>query len=450
MHPATHPESALPARPHRTLKVGRVLRGLAATAVALPLIFGAAACGDSNDDAGTDPNEKVELSVFWWGDDSRAETTKKVLDAYTAAHPNVTFVTTFQGNQGYLDKLSTQAAGGNAPDIFQLDDNMLSELAERKVTLDLTPYVEDKTLDLSKFPESLAKYGVVDGEQAGVALAENTPGLIYNKSKLKEFGVAEPTTGMTWEAFITWAKEVSTKSGGKMPGTMDPSADYKALWVWLRQQGKEFYNGKELGFTAEDLTRWFELWKGARDSGATPTADVIHEGNSSDASKQLVVTGKAATSWVWSNQLAALSKNTKDELGLMAYPGDPSGQWARASMYWSGSSKTKYPDVVADVINYFVNDATAAKTLGIERGITPNLDLRKEVEATLTDANQKTSLAFETEITPKFGAAPTPPPKGHAAVRTLLVSIAESVQYGKATPAQAAQDFLTQAAGKLG
>ncbi len=98
---------------------------------------------------------------------------------------------------------------------------MLSELAERKVTLDLTPYVEDKTLDLSKFPESLAKYGVVDGEQAGVALAENTPGLIYNKSKLKEFGVAEPTTGMTWEAFITWAKEVSTKSGGKMPGTMD-------------------------------------------------------------------------------------------------------------------------------------------------------------------------------------------------------------------------------------
>ncbi len=55
--------------------------------------------------------------------------------------------------------------------------------------------------------------------------------------------------------------------------------------------------------------------EGARDSGATPTADVIHEGNSSDASKQLVVTGKAATSWVWSNQLAALSKNTKDELG---------------------------------------------------------------------------------------------------------------------------------------
>lgn len=133
----------------------------------------------------------------------------------------------------------------------------------------------------------------------------------------------------------------------------------------------------------------------------------------------------------------------------MAYPGDPKGQWARASMYWSGSAKTKHPDVVADVINYFVNDAAAAKTLGIERGITPNLDLRKEVEATLTDVNQKTSLTFETEITPKFGAAPTPPPKGHAAVRTLLVTIAETVQYGKATPAQAAQDFITQAKSKL-
>ena len=36
---------------------------------------------------------------------------------------------------------------------------------------------------------------------------------------------------------------------------------------------------------------------------ATPTADVIHEGNATDISKQLVVTGKAATSWVWANQM---------------------------------------------------------------------------------------------------------------------------------------------------
>ena len=29
----------------------------------------------------------------------------------------------------------------------------------------------------------------------------------------------------------------------KIPGTQDPSADYKAFWVWLRQQGKDLYDG---------------------------------------------------------------------------------------------------------------------------------------------------------------------------------------------------------------
>ena len=37
------------------------------------------------------------------------------------------------------------------------------------------------------------------------------------------------------------------------------------------------------------MTRWFDLWKAARDTRATPTADVIHEGNATDITKQLVV-----------------------------------------------------------------------------------------------------------------------------------------------------------------
>ena len=40
---------------------------------------------------------------------------------------------------------------------------------------------------------------------------------------------------------------------------MDPSADYKEFWMWIRQQGKQFYNDTQLGFTQDDLTRWFTL-----------------------------------------------------------------------------------------------------------------------------------------------------------------------------------------------
>ncbi|WP_432896524.1 ABC transporter substrate-binding protein [Micromonospora matsumotoense] len=439
MHPATSPTAGTPAEPHhRTLAPRRrFLRGLVAAAVAVPLMFGAAACGD--DDAGADG--QVKLSVFWWGGEARAKLTEDALALYTKKHPNVTFEKTWQANQGYFDKLATLTAGGNPPDLFQIDDNYLSEYAGRSTVLDLKSYQDSGKLDVSKFPKSLLEYGVVDGKLAGVASGENTQGLVYNKTLLTSNGLPEPTTGQSWEEHIAWAEQVARKT--KIPGTQDPSADYKAFWVWLRQQGKDLYNGKDLGFTAEDVTKWFELWKGARDRGATPTPDVIHEGNASDVTKQLVVTGKAATSWVWVNQMPDLKKNTKDELGVVAYPGDPSAQWARASMYWSVFKSSKHRDTAVDVINFLANDPEAAALLGTDRGLPSNMDLRAKVSESVTDPAMKQSIQVESELAQKFGQSPQVPIKGHSKVKSELIKAAENVQYKRASPAQAAEQFIT-------
>ncbi|MEU4695348.1 extracellular solute-binding protein [Actinoplanes sp. NPDC023714] len=413
----------------------RFLRTLVAGMLALPLVLGACGGDDSGDDDG-----KVELSFFWWGGEARAELTAKALDLYTAKHPDVTFKKTWQANQGYFDKLATLTAGDDAPDIFQIDDNYLSEYATRNVTLDLTPYQSSGKVDTSKFPEGLWKYGVVDGKLAGLAFGENTQGLVFNKSKLEAAKQPLPTTGMSWEEHIAWAQKAGAAAG--LAGTQDPSADYKAFWVWLRQQGKEMYNGNELGFTAADVQAWFELWKGARDSKATPSADVIHEGNATDITKQLVVTNKALTSWVWANQMPELQKNTQDELGLVAYPGDASKQWPRASMYFSVFRGTDHKDVAADVINFLANDPEAGAILGTDRGLPSNLDIRASVAATTDNASMKQTIATIDELSKSYGPSPTVPPKGHSTVRSELIKAAEEAQYGRATPAQAAEQFF--------
>ncbi|MFI6760585.1 ABC transporter substrate-binding protein [Micromonospora sp. NPDC050417] len=442
MHPATPPMAdERAAHDHRTLFSRRgLISRLVATAITIPLVLGAAACGGEDEPSESAPNTPVELSVFWWGGEARAKLTEDALALYTSKHPNVTFKKTWQANQGYFDKLATLTASGDAPDIFQIDDNFLTEYASRNVTLDLTKYKDDKKLDVTKLPESLWQYGVVDGKLAGIAGGENTQGMVYNKTLLQKHNLPEPTTGMSWADFITWAENVSKVT--KVPGTMDPSADYKAFWVWLRQQNKDLYKGKELGFTADDVTKWFELWKGARDRGATPTADVIHEGNATDITKQLVVTGKAATSFVWANQLPELKKATKDELGVVAYPGDPSAQWARAALYYSVFRGSEHKDVAVDVLNFLVNDPEAGKILGTDRGLPSNLDVRKSVSEGVTDPAMKLSIAVETELAAKFGPSPQVPLKGHSKIRAELIKAAEEVQYGRRTPSASAAAFL--------
>jgi multiple sugar transport system substrate-binding protein len=446
------PETPLadPVRPaHRHRTRSRWLALLTATTVAIPLAL--AGCGgDDENKAAGDPNRKIELQVFWWGGAKRAENTQKVLDLYTQKHPNVTFKIEQQPNAGYFDKLATKAAGGNAPDIFQLDDGSLAEYAQRNVTLDLTKYVKSNAIDTKDIPKGLIDYGVVNGKNAGIAAAQNTPGMIWDKTVAQQYGLEEPQIGWSWEQMISWGEQLNQKSGGQVQGIMDPSADYKALWLWLRQQGKELYttDGK-VAATAEDVTRWFDLWADARKRKAAPTADLIHTANTGDVTKQLVVTKQAGASFLWSNQLAELQKGTQNKLAVSAYPGDPKGQFARASLYWAGSRTTKEPDTVADVINFFVNDPEAAKIQGVERGLPSNLKNRDLVAPTLTDP-EKATVALEAALNDKFGKAPPVPPKGHVKLRAELITAAETVQYGKASSQQAAEDFIAKAKAAVG
>jgi multiple sugar transport system substrate-binding protein len=435
------------ARPTRRQLLAAIGLGVPA-AIALP---GLAGCGGSSGSSGAAPQETgpVQLAVFWWGTQGRADTTDKVLKLYTQKHPNVTFKQQWQGFSGYYDKLSTMAAGGNAPDVFQIDDNGLTDYTARGVCLDLKPYVGNK-IDVGRFPAGLKDSGVVNGKVGGIAAAENTPAMYYDKDIVTQLGLAEPTTGMSWDDIVTFGAQVFQKSAGKIYGTMDPSADYKAFQVWLRQKGKDFYSAAgKFAFGTEDLTAWFQFWSDAAARHATPPADLIHNANGGDVAKQLVQTKKGATSFMWSNQLEALQQGTDHKLGMVTYPGDPKGQWARASMYWSGFSGTKHAGTVASVIDFLVNDPEAAKILGAERGLAPNMEVRGQVSSTLSAPNQ-TSVAFETGLVNKFGSAPPVPPKGHTQVRALLVKAAESVQYKQASPDKAAVSFMSQANAALG
>jgi multiple sugar transport system substrate-binding protein len=261
--------------------------------------------------------------------------------------------------------------------------------------------------------------------------------------------MAEPQIGWSWDQLIDWAADFTARSGGKVYGTMDPSADYKAFWMWIRQSGKQLYNGSQLGFTKEDVVKWFDMWKGARDAKAAPPADIVSVANAGDVTKQLVVTGQAMTSFMWANQMPELAKNSKDELGVVAYPGDPSAQWARASMYLQVTKSFPHKDEAVSLINFLVNNLEAGKILGTERGLPSNLDVRQAVEQSVTDANMKTSITFENDLASKFGQAPPVPPKGHSTVRTELRKAAESVQFAKASSAEAADAFLTAATTAL-
>ncbi|SCL39702.1 carbohydrate ABC transporter substrate-binding protein, CUT1 family [Micromonospora rhizosphaerae] len=440
--PAARPPSARPgADPGRRRFLG-ALSGLPLLATG-----GLAGCGEEEETRVDDG--PIELSVFWWGGPKRAEATEQALGLYSQQNPRVRFRVTWQGLTGYYDRLATQAASGNVPDLFQIDDTVLTEYAQREIVLDLSRYVADNRLDLRGVPQSLARYGQVAERTMAVAAAQTTAALVYNRDLLRRLRMPEPRSGMPWREYVEWAGRVTGASGGRAAGTTDPSGDYRALWLWLRGQGAELYQGRQLGFGSAELLDWFEFWQVARSGRATPNAPLMEQADTGDLSHQLVVTGHGAASFAWAHQLPELQRQTGDELGLASFPGSTAAEWARASMYWAVFRGTRHPDVAVDVINFLTTNVAAGRILGIERGLNASLPVRQVVADGITDQVEKQVTALGTAVNDLLGPAPAPPPKGHAKVRTLLIDAAENVRSGRTGAHAAASRFMAQANAAL-
>src|SRR5687767_2942145 len=84
------------------------------------LFFGLAACSSEETKSGeSDSEEKVELRVAWWGGQARHDKMNELFDLFEEKNPNITVSREFTVENQYAEKFTTQAAGGNAPDVMQ-------------------------------------------------------------------------------------------------------------------------------------------------------------------------------------------------------------------------------------------------------------------------------------------------------------------------------------------
>jgi multiple sugar transport system substrate-binding protein len=386
--------------------------------------------------------------VAWWGGPARADNTQKVLDLYTKAHPNVTFKTQWQGYSGYYDKINTTAAGGNAPDIIQIDNRVLREYANKKLIADLGPWV-GSTLKIDAVSPKLLSTGKVDDKLFAMPAASNTQTLAIDKTVLEPLGLLPPETGWaTWEEFGAWAGKVTAATGRKVWGVRDESANISLFEPWLRQQGKQLYDGQKLGFTADDVTAWLTMWAGFRASGAASPAEIAQPANAGDISKNTVAAKTTAATFLYDNQLTELSKATDHAVLLVPVPGPPAGV-GRVELRRTGvGARGKNVATAVDVINFFINDEAAGAALGTERGLPPSSKVGDAISGQFSD-QLKYVMAFDKRVVGSAGDNPPVPAQGDSKIGQLMINAGENTGFGRQSPQEAAAEFVAQATAEL-
>ncbi|NYE95442.1 multiple sugar transport system substrate-binding protein [Psychromicrobium silvestre] len=406
------------------------------------------ACGTQG--SGTNTDGTVTLRFAWWGNEVRNTSTGKLIAAFTAANAKIKLGAEPGVWGSYWDKLATQTAGNEMPDIIQMDQQYLAEYGGRGALLDLSG---QKAIDTSGITQDALKAGQVDGKQFGISAGQTAYVVMANTRIFKEAGVDIPDdTKWTWDDYIATAAAVAAKMpkvfGSAYGGTDD------ALTVWFGQNGESLYteDGK-LGFTEGTLSAFYERLLKQREAKAGPSASLNSEDANAALEQTLFGTGQLAMSWAWTSQLGALAAATGDDIKILRVP-SLAGSAAKASMYfkasmlWSASGRTKHPEEAAKFINYLLNDVEAAKIQLTDRGIPSNPKLQEAI-APLLKPTDKSASDFLKAIQPEISFTPSVPPVGTGTLSSVSLRYLDDVLFNRKTPAVAAKEFKAEIEGLI-
>ncbi|MFD1152338.1 ABC transporter substrate-binding protein [Saccharothrix hoggarensis] len=412
--------------------------------MALLAVASAAACGSDAGGGDETAAGPATLRYSWWGNAERAELMQKAIDLFQQKNPEIKVTPSFQEFEAYWQKMATETAGGNAPDVMQMDFAYLREYSDRNALYDLKKQ-EGKNLDLGDLLPGLKGAGEIDGSLYGVPVGGNTWGYIYNPALFAQAGVEEPKESWTWDdyraAMTTIAQKTGVHGGGNYIGS------YYNLELQLRQEGKSLYteDGK-LGFDKARLADFLKEGKTLAEAGAVLPIEKGVQIKPSHPLELDLVAGDLG----WDNFMARYDKGAKAELKLGPVPSDKSdakGQYLKPAMLLSVSQKSEHPAAAAKLVSFMVNDPEVGKIFGANRGLPPTNAQRSAAQL---EGPLAAVAAYEEQLKDKFGKTPPAPPKGAGTLEQAFIRITEELQYGRISVDEAVDQFFTEAEETLG
>lgn len=397
---------------------------------------------------------QIEIRFAWWGDTKRHEIYNAICDRFEAKNPDIKIIREFGSNQDYWDKLATQVAGGNAPDMFGMHPQYVSDYAGRNALADLQPFIDDGIIDVSKMEQAVVNSGAVNGTMCMISQGVTFSNLLVNKTMLDKYGVTYPAydEDWTWTEFADQAKAFAQKTrdaGEEIYLVHDFSNMFSAYRYKARQDGTDQYTKEgEIAFTEESVAEWFRYWADLRKAGAIPDGAATTEDYGAPLEEKLFTQGKTAICRQPANQLHLYQAQMPDsELICLRIPTGDNGERGEyiegAHFAVSASSSEEKKLAAAKLIDFFVNTKDSMELFKLEQGIPANTEMAEYVKGLLDDV-----LSREVEFvdaTMKVAGEGTYAPLGAKSVDTAFRDAHAAVAFEEKTPEEAAADFMKEA-----
>lgn len=426
------------------------------SALALSACGGGTPAGNGESDGspgngGSGNGQQVEIRFSWWGDTKRNEIYNEIVDRFEDEYPHITVRREFGGWNDYWDRLATQIAGGNAPDVVSMHQFYVSDYARRNALLDLETTTQ---LNLDDFPEPTIDSGRIDGKLVMIPKGVTMPGWVYNTALFDELGVDYPQMNWTYDDFMAKVKELREKGmekgiwGSPDMGSGQLQPDFR---YFLRQNGQDLFTEEgKLGFERDTLVAWWSMWDELRQADAIPDATTNTEYENMPLEQSMFVTGRTAMHRIPANQIYLYQQQFESGeiqiVGLPVLDGGEDGEYIEGA-YLSVTERSRHPEEAALFIDFFVNSERSLELFKVEQGSPASTKMSEFVMPLLEPAQQR-AVTFIQETLPKAHPA-VYAPLGVQEVEAAYKDNATRIAFGQLSVEEAADAFIAAAEAVL-
>jgi multiple sugar transport system substrate-binding protein len=286
---------------------------------------------------------------------------QQMVDEFNAQSTLATVQLEFRPSAEYWDKLQTEYAGGNAPDITVNQSNWVIPGAARGMFLDLNPYYERDQVDLSDLWYDMTREWQYEGGIYGGLLYATGQALYYNKGLLEAASEPVPSADWTWDDLLESAQRLTNEADDQYGVSFsDPNPPYWSCGFIHANGGtvlNDAYDECTLNSPeAREALQWIV--------DLTHTHKVAPILVQEDGAEDPFVAGRVAYYFggTWNESPIRSSGIDWDFLPMPAHPESGNRSVQNGSNAWSILSTSANPDAAWEVMQY-IGGAKGAKAV---------------------------------------------------------------------------------------
>lgn len=413
----------------------------AAAALALPALHAA---------------EPRVLRFAWWGGAARHGATLKAIAAFEQRNPGLRVKAEYMGFNGYLERLTTQIAGGSEPDVMQINWAWMAMFSKRgNGFTDLE--TQRAHLSLDQFEPADLAMGRVAGKLNAMPVSYTARVLLWNQTSFQRAGLALPTT---WDELFASGAAFRSKLGERYYPIDGELYDMMLLaQAWVHQQhGTPFVDptpgAPRVAMSPAAALDWVRTYRRLVDGHVcTPLPLRASLGGAEKPTEQQTdwVLGQWAGNYTWDSVIGLRAGTLKPDqvLALGDFPTLPgaknSGMFGRPTLMYAVGRNCRQPELAARFVDFLLADPEAATLLGRTRGV-PAARVPRQA---LMEGGKLPPLELQAyrqiEQQKAAGRIDLPAPLfEHARLHRFMREVFETVAYGKTSDSDAARRLVDE------